>query len=305
MTTADGSALETRMRPAGPLDLRRTLGPLRRGVDDPTMRLEATRAWRATRTPLGAASESLELTRDGLLVRAWGPGAPWLIEHASRLVGLDDAPGDVSLDHPVLRRLAASLPGLRIGRTDAVLEALVPAVLEQKVTGTQARRGFRGLVGAFGERAPGPLGLRLPPAPEVLARTPYYAFHPFEIEQHRADIVRRVARQAERLEAIVGLPLPDAYARLRAVPGVGAWTAAEVGARALGDPDAVSVGDFHLPHQVCWVLAGEPRGTDERMLELLEPYRGQRGRVIRLIEASGMRPPARGPRLAARSIARD
>jgi 3-methyladenine DNA glycosylase/8-oxoguanine DNA glycosylase len=305
MTGSDADPLEARLRPAGPLDLRRTLGPLRRGFEDPTMRLEPRRVWRATRTPMGPATEALELTRDGIQVRAWGPGAAWLLDHAGSLIGLDDDPAAVSLDHPTLRRLARSMPGLRIGRTDAVLESLVPAILEQKVTGAQARRGFRGLVGAFGERAPGPLGLRLPPDPRVLARTPYHAFHPFEIERHRADIVRRVAREADRLEAIVGLPLEAAYARLRSIPGVGPWTAAEVGARALGDPDAVSVGDFHLAHVVCWALAGEPRGTDDRMLELLEPYRGQRGRVVRLLEASGARPPARGPRMAARSIARD
>ena len=117
-----------------------------------------------------------------------------------------------------------------------------------------------------------------------------------------------VAREAPRLQRLAagaagpgGSPGP-AYAALRAIPGIGPWTAAEVGARAFGDPDAVSVGDFHLPSLVAWALAGEARATDERMLELLEPYRGQRGRVIRLLEASGLRAPRYGPRLAPRRI---
>jgi 3-methyladenine DNA glycosylase/8-oxoguanine DNA glycosylase len=195
------------------------------------------------------------------------------------------------------------LRGLRIGRTGAILEALVPAILEQKVTGGEASRAYRGLIRLYGEPAPGPLRLRLHPAPETLAALPYHAFHPLGVEQRRADVIRRAARVAARLEEAADMKPDAADARLRSVIGVGAWTAAEVRARALGDPDAVSVGDFHTKHLVAWTLAGEPRGTDARMLELLEPYSGQRGRVIRLLEASGLAAPRFGPRLAPRSIA--
>ena len=144
--------------------------------------------------------------------------------------------------------------------------------------------------------------LRLSPAPEKLAGLPYYALHPFGIEQRRAELIRGIASRAAWFEAIVDLPLEAAYARLRSVPGIGPWTAAEVGVRALGDQDAVSVGDFHLPHLVAFALAGEPRGSDERMLELLEPYRGQRARVVRLLEMSGLQAPRYGPRLPDRRI---
>jgi hypothetical protein len=178
--------------------------------------------------------------------------------------------------------------------------------LEQKVTGTEAWRGFRGLVRRWGEPAPGPFGergLRLQPEAAVIAAIPYHALHPIGIERRRADLVRRVALHAARLEEILDLSRDAAEARLRALPGVGPWTAAEVLLRARGDPDAVSVGDFHLPNVVAFALAGEIRGTDERMLELLEPWRGQRARVVRLLEQSGLRPPAFGPRYAPRSIA--
>jgi 3-methyladenine DNA glycosylase/8-oxoguanine DNA glycosylase len=202
--------------------------------------------------------------------------------------------------------------GLRIGRTERVIEALVPAVLEQKVTGDEARRAYRGLVARFGEDAPGPRGLRLPPAPSTLASVPYHALHPVGIERRRAHLLAAVCRDATRLETLGSAAAgpaaaPEArataYAALRAYPGIGPWTTAEVGIRALGDPDAVSVGDFHAPNMVAWALAGEPRGTDERMLELLEPYRGQRGRVTRLLELAGVEAPKYGPRLSPRRIA--
>jgi 3-methyladenine DNA glycosylase/8-oxoguanine DNA glycosylase len=93
---------------------------------------------------------------------------------------------------------------------------------------------------------------------------------------------------ARRLEETVSLPLEAAYRRFTAITGVGPWTAARIGLIALGDPDAVTVGDLHLPHVVSWALAGERRGSDERMLQLLEPFRPHRGRVIRLLLAGAM-----------------
>ena len=194
-------------------------------------------------------------------------------------------------------------PGVRVPRTEAVFEALVPSILEQKVIGLQARQAHRRLLIELGERAPGPLPIRLPPAPETVAATPYWTFHRWGVEQRRAQTISNAASHARRLEETVAMSPEDAQRRLTALPGIGAWTAAEVAVVALGDPDAVSVGDFHLPHVVSWALAGEPRGTDERMLELLEPYRGRRARVIQLLELAGIAPPRRGPRLPLSRIA--
>jgi len=283
-----------------PLDLRLTLGQLGHGRGDSTIRFEPGRVWRATRTPLGPATVRLTDLGERIQATAWGPGAEWALEAAPALVGADDDPAVLEPHHPIVRELARRMPGLRIGRTGVVMEALVPAVIGQKVTGTEAGRGFRALLRAYGEAAPGPAGLRLLPSPATLAALPYHAFHPLGLERRRADTLRRAASHATALEATVAMPLPDAYARLRAIPGIGPWTAAEVALRAYGDADAVSVGDFHLPNLICWALAGEPRGDDARMLELLEPYRGQRGRVIRLLEASGLRAPRYGPPMSPR-----
>jgi 3-methyladenine DNA glycosylase/8-oxoguanine DNA glycosylase len=286
-----------------PLDLRLTLRHLVRGTADPTMRLGPDRVIRATRTADGPATIALVVAGAEVRIEAWGPGAEVALAGAAELIGLDDDRAGFEPGRGLVRELDRRLPGLRIGRTGAVLEALVPAILEQKVTGIEARRGYRGIIARWGEDAPGPFGLRLLPLPEVLASIPYHELHPLGIERRRADLIRVVGARAARFEEIVTLPREDAYRRLRALPGLGPWTAAEVALRALGDADAVSVGDFHLPNLVAFALAGEPRATDARMLELLEPYRGQRGRVIRLLEASGIRPPAFGPRCQIRSIA--
>jgi 3-methyladenine DNA glycosylase/8-oxoguanine DNA glycosylase len=220
-----------------------------------------------------------------------------------QLLGAADDSDQFQPRSRLLRELASRHAGVRFGRTDAVYEALLPAVCEQKVTGEEARRAYRQLVRRFGEPAPGPGALTLPPTAERLAGIPYFELHPLGLERRRADTLRRVAARARWLEAAGTLPASNARARFRTVEGVGPWTAAEVARVALGDPDAVSVGDFHLPHLVSWALAREPRGNVARMLELLEPYRGQRARVVRLLELSGIRAPRYGPRLAPRAIA--
>jgi 3-methyladenine DNA glycosylase/8-oxoguanine DNA glycosylase len=292
------------------LDLRLTLGIHLRGAADPAWRFEpGGRVWHATRTADGPATLLLVPGRDVITARAWGPGSGTAVRAAHALVGLDDDPGALVPRDPVVLAAVRRLQGLRIGRSGAVLEALIPAILEQKVTGDEARRAYRAIVRTHGEPAPGPGGLRLPPSPALLATLPYFAFHPLGVERRRAELIRAVAREAGRLEALgTAATTPDAlgaaYAALRAFPGIGPWTAAEVGIRAFGDPDAVSIGDYHLPGMVAWALAGESRGTDERMLELLAPYAGQRGRVLRLLELGGPQRPRRGPRLPGRRIER-
>jgi 3-methyladenine DNA glycosylase/8-oxoguanine DNA glycosylase len=288
----------------GPLDLRRTLAPLSRGPGDPTIRLASDRVWRATRTHDGPATIALLHEGDEIRAEAWGAGADRTLAEVPALLRLDVEPTPIRPAHPVVTDLARGHPGVRIPRSGATLESLLPAILEQKVTGQEAHRAWFGLLRAYGEPAPGPpeWRLRIGPSPATLAGLPYYAYHPFGVERRRAELIRRVAARAAWFEGIVDLPLLDAYARLTAVPGIGPWTAAEVGVRALGDEDAVSVGDFHLPNLVAFALAREPRADDARMLELLEPYRGQRARVIRLLELGGIRVPRYGPRLTPRRI---
>jgi 3-methyladenine DNA glycosylase/8-oxoguanine DNA glycosylase len=285
-----------------PLDLRLTLGLHRRGSGDPTFRFDGAEARRAARMTSGSCALRLQVVDDRLEAEAWGPGAAEALETVPELVGEHDEPSSLTPRHLVVKDLAHRLRGMRIGRTGAVIEALVPAILEQKVTGREAWAAWRRMVLMWSEAAPGPLGLRLPPDPSVLARAPYFDLHRAGVERRRAELIRFVCSRASRLEETAAMARVDGLRRLQAIPGIGPWTGAEVAARAWGDPDAVSLGDYHLPHLVSWALAREPRGDDRRMLELLEPYEGQRGRVIRLLEAGATRPPRRGPRMAPRSI---
>lgn len=291
-------------------ELRTTLGPLALGSRDRAVRFEGpTVAWRATRTPEGPGTARYWHRPSTRIVEvdAWGAGAGWLVAHAPDVLGMhDDLDGfdGLSAGNGVIGRLHRDRPGVRIGRTLHVFEALVPTICAQKVTGLEAKRAWRGIIDRWGEPAPGPGGLRLPPAPEVLAAAGYYDFHRMGVERRRAEVIRAVAREAERLQAVVDLAPAAAEARLRAVPGIGVWSAAEVRRLALGDADAVSYGDYHLPHAVSWTLLGQRRGSDELMAELLAPFAPHRGRVVRLIEVAGRMPPRRGPRLAPNGMTR-
>ncbi|MCA1823781.1 MAG: hypothetical protein LC640_05860, partial [Frankia sp.] len=240
---------------------------------------------------------------------AWGRGAAWALEAAPGLLGVADSRAGWEPTHALLRQLDARLPGLRLPRTGLVMEALVPAVLEQKVSGEEARRSWAELLWRHGEPAPGPVPtingiprrLRVPPAAEVLATLPSWEWHRAGVERRRAEFIAAAAHRARRVEECVTLGRDDAARRLRALPGVGAWTAAEIAQRAFGDADAVSVGDYHLPSVVGWALVGEPL-DDAGMLDVLEPYAGHRYRAIRLIELSGLRPPRHGPRAQLRAL---
>ena len=290
----------TRFEPGRPLDLALTLAPIGEGR---SLRLSPGEAWRATLTPDGPATVHLVQSEGLVDVEAWGPGASWAAGHAGALCGQDDDDAGFVPRHPFLAQVHKRNPGVRIAKTSAVFEALVPAVLGQKVTGVESRRSYERLVDALGEPAPGPMRLTVPPSARVLARTPYWTFHRFGIERRRAEVIIGAARSASRLEETVSMEMASAYQRLLAFPGIGPWTAALVALAALGDPDAVPVGDYNLPHSVGYVLEGTPRSSDERMLELLEPYRGHRARVIRLIALAGIGAPRFGPRLPIRDFA--
>jgi 3-methyladenine DNA glycosylase/8-oxoguanine DNA glycosylase len=208
------------LRPDRPLDLALTLGPLRRAARDPSTRISSREAWRATRTPEGPATTHLRRLGAELEVETWGPGAGWAAERAHVLVGEQDRPEDFRPAHPLLRDLHRRFIGLRIPRSEAVFESVVPTVLEQKVVGVQARLAYRRLILELGEAAPGPLPLRVPPGPATLAGTPYWVFHRFGVERRRAEVIRRAAVSPRRLEETIAMTPADAERRIRAFP---AW----------------------------------------------------------------------------------
>ncbi|WP_462418059.1 DNA-3-methyladenine glycosylase family protein [Kytococcus sp. Marseille-QA3725] len=297
------------------LDLVDTLSPLRRGAGDPTvLRLGPDELVLGVTTPDGPGTLQLRGAAGPLAARAWGrPGVvEWLLDGVPELVGALDRPDRLHPRHPVLERAHARWsPRVRVPRTRRVWDALLPAVLEQKVTGQEAFAGYRALVRAAGTRAPGPAGERgllAPPDPAAVLRVPSWTWSRCGIDSARSDALQRAARVATRLEGLADRARPDdrealdaAHRALRTVPGIGPWTAAEVAQRALGDPDAVSWGDYHVAGRVTAVLTGEA-GDDRHLARVLAPYAGQRYRVQMLLGRWSADPAGRrGPRLAPRT----
>ena len=244
---------------------------------------------------------------DNPVVDAFGPGADRLAATVPGILGdLDIVPG-IEPVHTAVARAKRRFSRLRLGRSLDPYHELLPTVLGQRVTAKEAFAQWRELVVAHGTPAPGPrAGLWAPPDPEVLASLPYFEMHPMGVDRRRADCLRAVARHAHHLlcDHDTTGPLHELTARLRAIPGVGEWTAACAGGLAFGDPDALQVGDFHIKNTVVHALTGRIRGTDDEMVELLRPYTGQRHRVVRWLELDGAGAPARGPRRPIVSIAR-
>lgn len=277
-----------------PFDLVRTTRALGVGV-----MIEGAWVW-SSFTRHGLGTIELRTTRDGVAAEAWGDGAENLLERLPRLVGLDDpvwggpAPKE-------LRDLDAASLGLRLGSTGAMYETLVETVLGQLVTTRESKRSVRQVRSELGTPAPGPFdGLNAFPEPLAMTEMAYGGLHRFGVERKRAAILIEVSRRSKRLEQALDMEVDEAWDRLQAVDGVGPWTAGIVMGAAYGDRDAIPIGDFHLPNSVAWALAGEARGDDTRMVELLDPFRPFRRRVVTMIKQAGIHAPKYGPRSAVR-----
>jgi 3-methyladenine DNA glycosylase/8-oxoguanine DNA glycosylase len=292
-------------RPGYPVNAQLCLSTLRRGPGDPCHQHVADGSvWRVSRMPTGPATYRIRQPgHDTVVVDAWGDGAEELLAGVPALLGSRDHPETFE---PRDSRLAAAHrrhPGLRIPATGRVLEALIPAAIEQKVLGLDAFAAWRRLVTRFGEPAPGPSPalMRVPPDASSWKSIPSWEWHRAGVDQRRATVARVGAEHADKLDAAAAAHPDDpgaVYRILRALPGVGAWTAAEVGHRALGDADALPLGDYHLAAMTSWGLAGRTLAESE-LEEFYQPWRPHRFRVVRLLELTpGTRPPRRGPRMS-------
>jgi 3-methyladenine DNA glycosylase/8-oxoguanine DNA glycosylase len=289
----------------GLFDLVDTCLPMCDGGSDPTWRISAHRVLRAMRTPAGPVTVEALCVPGGLRVQGWGPGTGWALARSDRLFGLHDlADGFHPEEHPLVARMARRNPGMRFGASLRVWDAMVPTILGQRVTVGEARRSWWQLVHRFASPAPGQHGLFLPPGPGQLDALGTADWHALGVERSRADTVRRAIPVLEAIERAAGRSSAEFQRVLTTVRGIGQWTASSLAAVVLGDADSVLMGDLHLPHSVAFALAGESRADDDRMLELLEPWRGHRQRVVRLLRRSGVAAPRRGPRYAPLPIRR-
>lgn len=295
-----GDAVVTTRRhvPAAPLDLDRTLAPFVRGSGDPTSTRRRDGWWFAWTTPQGPVTLQLADEGGAVAVSAWGPGSEWMLDRVPDLLGGRDDPSAFTPHHDLVARAWPRLHGWRVPASGLVAQSLVCSVLEQKVTGREAFSSHRQLVGGFGSPAPGPggeLGLTSPPSTAGWARIPSWAWLRAGVDSTRSRTIVTAMRVAGRIDECAELSLDRAQQRLRALPGVGVWTAAEVAQRALGDADSPSFGDYHVAKNVTLALTGR-QGNDARMAELLEPYAGQRYRAQRIVTLSAGPRPRRGPR---------
>ncbi len=292
-------------RPHWPCPVAVILAPGRRGPADPTFRMDADgTVWRGLRTPEGLVTLCIESRpADGeVSATAWGSGRTWALDQLPAMLGAEDDPSGFVPHHPVIAEAHRRHPHWRVARSGLVMESLVPAGLEQKVTGQEAYAGFRNLVYRFGEPAPGP-GLQrdlwVQPSPERLRMVPSWEWLRLPVDPARSRTVVRAAEVATSLERTAGLSGDEVDRRLRSLPGIGVWTSAEVRFRAHGDADAFSFDDYHIPRDVAWALTGQEL-DDDALAELLEPYRPHRHRVQRLVELCRLGRPRRGPRMAPR-----
>ena len=283
-----------------------TLFPLRRGRGDPCFQVGDDGAiWRTSLLHSGSVTARISRTApDTVECTAWGSGAEEFLDVVPAMLGAHDDSSDFVPADPTVAAAHRRVPHLRLGRTGQVLEALIPAVIEQRVPGAEAFRSWRLLVNKFGTPAPGPAParMRVPPSADVWRHIPSWEFHHANVDPGRARTIVSCAQRASSLERLASRPAAQARDALISLPGVGVWTAAETAQRAFGDPDALSVGDYHIPKMIGWTLLGRPI-ADADMIELLEPMRPHRHRVVLLLEASGLAyQPRRGARLPVQDI---
>jgi 3-methyladenine DNA glycosylase/8-oxoguanine DNA glycosylase len=292
---------ERSWRPDFALDLGAVLAPLRRGAGDPAFRTVDGVTWLAANTPAGTATIALRRSAGEVRATAWGAGADLLLAGVPAMVGAADDDSDFQAHHRLIADLRRRMPALRLCSTGRIWDLLVPSVLEQKVTGFEARRSWRELCRRFGTRAPGPAptGMFVPPSARAVESIPDWEWHRAGVDLARRKAIVSAARIAHRLEKAAELRGRAGRDLLRTVPGIGFWTAAEIAQRAWGDADAISVGDFHVPGLVGYALLGR-KVDDHGMLEVLAPYAPHRQRVVRYIEAGGPGKPRFGPRFAPR-----
>jgi 3-methyladenine DNA glycosylase/8-oxoguanine DNA glycosylase len=295
-----------------PTQVQRTLRVLRRGTGDPTYRVEygpddgpVNAVWRTALTPegpgtlrvrvvgvAGTADPTGDAADTGVELAAWGDGAPWLLKQAPAMLGAEDDPtgfAELAAAHPILAEAYRTRSQVRLIRTGLVLQALIPAILEQKVTTLSAYSAWRRLVRKYGTPAPGPdwmpRDLYVQPEPRAWMLIPSWEWRRAEVDGKRAEAIIRACRSAAAIERLAHAEVPEAAAKLQTVPGIGPWTAAETLQRSHGAADLVSVGDLHLPRIICGIL-GEPGDRtydDAKMLDLLAPFAPHRQRAVRLL----------------------
>jgi 3-methyladenine DNA glycosylase/8-oxoguanine DNA glycosylase len=272
-----------------PVHFPRTFSLQRLGPYDPTTELSEHRFCKAFFYRGKPAAVEVMRENASLKVRAFGDDAQELAEEAAEGLRQDDGYRMFRTKDTGVSRLHRMLPGLRVLRVPWLYDMTCSAILQQRIRTVDAMRDWRHITQRYGSDAP--LGLRAFPPAEALAAVPQFELERMGIDAKRAKTLLRFAKEMRFVSLRPTMDFQRLRQTLLRVSGIGPWTTETVLGYGAGDTDAAIPGDLHLPHLVCYALAGEAEGSDERMMELLEPFRGHRFRIIRLLYASGLAVP--------------
>lgn len=193
---------------------------------------------------------------------------------ARRILSLDvDGTGfaAVAARDPVVGELQARYPGLRPVAFHSPYEAACFALIGHRIRMTQAATIKRNLAVELGEQID-VHGVVLPsfPSPAVLRSLPRVPM----VSEVKSDRLKAIAEAAEAglldAEELRALPVPDALARLRTLPGIGEFSSELVLLRGAAHPDGFPGAEARLHEEMRRVY---PASTKAELREVADEWR--------------------------------
>ena len=227
-------------------------------------------------------ADALELTLDFPDAMA----VPGIVARLRRMFDLD---ADLPAIHrqltrePLMKRLIAQRPGLRVPGAWDGLELAIRAVLGQQITVGAAIHLAGKLVAQYGAPLQSPLaGLtHVFPESAVLANADLAALG---MPKSRGRTLSGVAQALRDDPRLFEPGREDGVARLLALHGIGDWTAQYIALRQLREPDAFPSGDVGLIKALAALENGPVTGRD--LLSRAEAWRPYRGYAAQLLWTS-------------------
>ena len=272
-----------------PVHLRRSFALQAFGKYDPSATWNGERLTKSFSTPGGVCTVTVSSAEGGLFFEAEGDEPEAVVSQLVAATRIDDGYASFAPEHQALAAHHRQLPGLRLIRVPWLFDIACSAVLQQRVRSTDAMREWGSICSRFGQKAR--TGQTTFPSPALLSAVPLHDLQAIGIDPRRARTLLALAKEIRSYPLRPEMTHEQLRLRLGHITGVGPWTVDMILGFGAADTDAVPVGDLYLPHLVSFALAGERRGTDERMLELLEPLRPYRFRVVRLLYSANISVP--------------
>jgi AraC family transcriptional regulator of adaptative response / DNA-3-methyladenine glycosylase II len=233
---------------------------------------------------------------------------PQIIARVRRVFDLAADPDTIgahlALD-PALAPLVAARPGLRVPGAWDGFELAVRAIFGQQITVPAATKLLGKLVASFGDPLPSAMrdGEGLSHLFPSAARIGKANLAALGMPNARATAVISLAQAISADPAIFsrGASLEDAIVKLRALPGIGEWTAQYIAMRELREPDAFPAADIGLLRAMA--DADGRRPSPAELLARSEGWRPWRAYAALHLWAAGARPPALSGKTDAREAA--